>query len=219
MDNKLVIKKIQALLYDPPEKPVILGRITHEGRAKELIDLIIEEAKIPGEVRDADRIASVADRIKLPQDEHFVADFRKRPVIIHPLSGEEFDLKSLMQIEMEDITSDVERAIVFLADKYKNNKERFYLALWRELIGRLADDSESKSKLGQLWELLPADTRIPDHSIWEHERITAAIAGPCQNRLFCFFRSARCRTLLLLPVKPRTYGQEVICFLICHGAP
>ena len=187
MDNKLVIKKIQALLYDPPEKPVILGRITHEGRAKELMDLIIEEAKIPGEVRDADRIASVADRIKLPQDEHFVADFRKRPVIIHPLSGEEFDLKSLMQIEMEDITSDVERAIVFLADKYKNNKERFYLALWRELIGRLADDSESKSKLGQLWELLPADTRIPDHSIWEHKRITAAIAGALPKPAFLLF--------------------------------
>ena len=187
MDNNLVIKKIQALLHDPSEKAVILGRIAHEGRAKELMDRIIGEAKIPNEARDADRIASAADRINLPKDEHFVANFCKKPVIIHPLSGEEFDLKSSMQIEVDDITSDMERSIVFLADRYKGDKERFYLALWRELIGCLANDKDSRSKLGQLWELLPADIRIPDHSIWEHKRITAAIAGALPKPAFLLF--------------------------------
>ena len=33
MNDQLAIKKIQALLHDPPEKPIILGRIGHESRA------------------------------------------------------------------------------------------------------------------------------------------------------------------------------------------
>lgn len=187
MDNNLVIKKIQALLHDPPKKPVILGRIAHEGRAREIMGRIIDEVKIPGDVKTADHIASAADRINLPKDERFITDFRKNPVIIHPLSGKEFDLKSLMQIEMEDITSDVDRSIVFLADKYKGDKGRLYLALWRELLECLVNDKDSKSELGQLWELLPADTRIPDHSIWEHKRITSALAGALPKPAFLLF--------------------------------
>lgn len=58
MDNKLLIKKIQALLHDPPEKPIILGKIGHEGRAKEIMGEMIDEARIPEDVRTADHIAS-----------------------------------------------------------------------------------------------------------------------------------------------------------------
>jgi len=187
MNRELLIRKVQALLHDPQEKALILGKIGHEQRAREIMSCFIDQAAIPSDVRTADHIASAADRINLPEDEHFVADFCKRPVIIHPLSGKEFDLKSLMQIETEDIISDVDRSIVFLADKYKDNEERLYLALWRELIERLVNDNESRSKLGQLWELLPADTRIPDHSIWEHKRITAAVVGALPRPVFLLF--------------------------------
>ena len=41
--------------------------------------------------------------------------------------------------------------------------------------------------MGQLWELLPADTRIPDHSIWEHKRVTSAIAGALPKPAFLLF--------------------------------
>lgn len=187
MDEKLVIKKIQALLHDPPEKPIILGKIGHEGRAKEIMGGIIEEAKIPDDVRTADHIASAADRINLPKDEHFIADFCRNPVIMHPLSGRDFDLKSLAQVDMKDVTSTVDRAIVYLEDKYKDDNERIYLALWRELVERLKTDDKDAAKLGQLWELLPADTRIPDHSIWEHKRVTSAIAGALPKPAFLLF--------------------------------
>ena len=189
MDNKLLIKKIQAILHDPPEKPIILGKIGHEGRAKEIMSELglFDEARIPEDVRTADHIASAADRINLPQNEHFVADFCRKPVIIHPLSGKEFDLKSLAQVDMKDVTSTVDRAIVYLEDKYKDDNERIYLALWRELVERLKADPKDAAKLGQLWELLPADTRIPDHSIWEHKRVTSAIAGALPKPAFLLF--------------------------------
>ena len=188
MNDKLLIKKIQAILHDPPEKPILLARrIGHEGRAKEIMGGIIEEAKIPDDVRTADHIASAADRINLPKDEHFIADFCRNPVIMHPLSGRDFDLKSLAQMDIKDITATVDRAIVYLEDKYKDDNERIYLALWRELVERLKADPKNAAKLGQLWELLPADTRIPDHSIWEHKRVTSAIAGALPKPAFLLF--------------------------------
>src|SRR3990170_6428694 len=187
MDAKLLIKKIQALLHDPPEKPIILGKIGHEGRAKEIMGAIIDEANIPDDVRTADHIASAADRINLPKDEHFVTDFCRNPVIVHPLSGRQFDLKSLAQVDMRDITAIVDRSIVKLEDKYRGDNERLYLALWRELVESLKTDREGTARLGQLWELLPADTRIPDHSIWEHKKVTSAIAGALPKPAFLLF--------------------------------
>jgi CRISPR-associated protein Cmr2 len=188
MDDKLLIKKIQALLHDPPEKPIILGKIGHEGRAKEIMSELglLEEATIPPDVKTADHIASAADRINFPRDEHFVADFCRKPIIKHPLSAKEFDLKKLPD-DIADITAAVDRAVVSLADKYQDNNEQLYLSLWRKFIDSLMDKQNDTARLGQLWELLPADTRIPDHSIWEHKRITSAIAGAMPKPAFLLF--------------------------------
>ena len=187
MDEQLIVKKIQALLHDPPEKPIILGRIGHEGRAREVLGRIIDNAHIPDDVKNADHIASAADRINLPKDKDFVSDFLKEPVIIHPLSGKKFDLKSLAQLDIGEITSTVDNAISRLIDKYSKNNETLYLSLWRELAEYLKFEEVKGSCLGQLWELLPADTRIPDHSIWEHKRVTSAIAGALPKPAFLLF--------------------------------
>jgi len=188
MKKELLIKKIQALLHDPPEKPIILGKIGHEGRAKELMSELglLDEAAIPPDVKTADHIASAADRINFPVNEHFVADFCGKPIIKHPLSAKEFDLKKLPD-EIASITASVDRAVVNLESKYSGDKERLYLSLWRELLGSLMDKKNDVANLGQLWELLPADTRIPDHSIWEHKKVTSAIVGALPSPAFLLF--------------------------------
>lgn len=187
MDDKLLIKKIQALYHDPTEKAIILGRIGHESRARATMGEMIDEARIPEDVKTADYIASAADRINLPKDEHFRANFCGNPVILHPLSGKEFLLGNLAQIEIDKITAVVDEAVAELAENYKGDNEKIYLALWRCLVDSLIKKGEGKSKLGQLWELLPADTRIPDHSIWEHKRVTSAIAGALPKPAFLLF--------------------------------
>jgi len=188
MDDKLLIKKIQALLHDPPEKPIILGKIGHEGRAKEImVELgLLDEAKIPEDVKIADHIASAADRINLPIDEHLITNFRNEPIIKHPLSAKEFDLKKLPD-EISNITASVDRAIINIENKYSGDKKKLYLALWRELLDSLMNEENDRARLGQLWELLPADTRIPDHSIWEHKKVTSAIAGALPKPAFLLF--------------------------------
>ncbi|MBM4201756.1 MAG: type III-B CRISPR-associated protein Cas10/Cmr2, partial [Gammaproteobacteria bacterium] len=49
------------------------------------------------------------------------------------------------------------------------------MTFWR--FGPELDEENDNEKLGALWRLLPADTRIPDHSIWDHLDLTSAFAG------------------------------------------
>ena len=49
------------------------------------------------------------------------------------------------------------------------------LTLWR--FGPELREEADNGKLGELWKLLPADTRIPDHSIWDHLDLVSAFAG------------------------------------------
>jgi len=186
MDEKLIIKKIQALYHDPPEKAIILRRIGHESRAKAVLGEIIDDAKIPEDVKTADYIAAAADRINI-RDSGFTADFLKNPVIKHPLSAKEFDLKSLAQIEVEQITRAIDNVTGGIAESFKGENEKIYLHLWRTMLDRLRESGNGDSKMGQLWELLPADTRIPDHSIWDHKRVTSAIAGALPDPAFFLF--------------------------------
>ncbi|MEW6419776.1 MAG: type III-B CRISPR-associated protein Cas10/Cmr2 [Nitrospirota bacterium] len=183
MDNKILVTKIQALLHDPPEKALILGKIGHEGRAVDLMNIIESSASITDETKDADHIASASDRINFPKDIEARVDFSKEPVIIHPLSGKEFNIplsatSAISGMDYKQVMINVDNAIKEIASEYSDLELR-YLSLWAELQKIIKDIEKEygSSALGQLWELLPADTRIPDHSIWEHRRVTSAIAG------------------------------------------
>ncbi len=50
---------------------------------------------------------------------------------------------------------------------------RAVLTLWR--LGPVS--APSGLDLGEVWRLLPADARVPDHSIWEHLALASAFAG------------------------------------------
>ncbi|RMD64751.1 type III-B CRISPR-associated protein Cas10/Cmr2 [Candidatus Parcubacteria bacterium] len=69
---------------------------------------------------------------------------------------------------------------------YKADFEKIYLSLWRELLS-LLEQRREEDGMGQLWEVLPADTRVPDHSIWEHRRVTSAIAAALPEPAFLLF--------------------------------
>ncbi len=183
MNREILIKKIQALLHDPPEKALILGKVGHEERASNLMRIIEGSASIANETKDADHIASASDRINFPRDIEAKVDFSKEPVIIHPLSGKEFKIppsatSAITGIDYKRVMDAVGDTVKEIALKYPDLESR-YLSLWAELyeIIKVKEKEYGNSALGQLWELLPADTRIPDHSIWEHRRVASAIAG------------------------------------------
>jgi CRISPR-associated protein Cmr2 len=149
-------------------------------------------------VRRADWWAAAADRPQWPMEEITVetragetktlkvADWAqvrwtKSPQLVHPLTGETVDLGSLADTEVADIKqrafdhfSGLMRALG-PADRETRDWRRIALAYWR--FGPELLEEVDNGKLGALWPLLPADTRVPDHSIWEHLDLTSAFAG------------------------------------------
>lgn len=176
--------KIKALLHDPPHKPISLmnQRESHEKVGQDLIAILLgaENADIPDAVKKADHIASAADRYSFPfdwaQPWRFSKNFLKSPVLIHPISGECIPLENLKALDVEEVKSVTKQAIQEIADTYPSDEQR-YLALWRLLPDLVKKHEAGNAALGELWDLLPADTRIPDHSIWSHQRIVSALAG------------------------------------------
>lgn len=101
----------------------------------------------------------------------------KQPVLIHPLTGKPFDLGHLGDTDIGDIKSrsfdHFSRLILKEAEHV--DWQRTLLAFWR--FGPELREDDDSGKLGYLWPLLPADTRVPDHSIWDHLDLTSAFAG------------------------------------------
>ncbi|MCK6556861.1 type III-B CRISPR-associated protein Cas10/Cmr2 [Candidatus Binatia bacterium] len=180
--------KVGAWLHDPAEKALVLFRdpAGHEGgTVAVLARAAFGEAGITREesdiVRRADWWASAADRPQFPRDEkdHRYASwaqvrFASSPVLIHPLSGERFELGSLEDVEIDALKAvslDHLRDLICRTASGETDWRRSFLSLWRR------GPTLPAPELGALWTVLPADTRIPDHSIWEHLRLVSALAG------------------------------------------
>jgi CRISPR-associated protein Cmr2 len=194
--------KLAARLHDPAEKSLVLFRdpAGHEGGTvrslRELLDLGKEPEGAANEltkhrlfrngwsrgletiVKRADWWAAAADRPQWPT--RVELRWSRSPALIHPLSGEVLDLVTLQETGIGDIKdrsfSHFERLYKaacpdFQAIDYK----KLLLAFWR--FGPELVEDEDFGKLGALWRLLPADTRTPDHSIWDHLDLVSAFAG------------------------------------------
>ena len=145
-------------------------------------------------VQRADWWASAADRPQWPMEEATVpardgrtrtraiaewaqVHWARNPTLIHPLNGKKFDLGSLADTDFHDVKdrsrTHFERLVVPDGDAI--DWRRTLLAFWR--FGPELREEADNGTLGQLWPLLPADTRIPDHSIWDHLDLVSAFAG------------------------------------------
>ena len=104
-------------------------------------------------------------------------DWAKNSQLIHPLSGWNAPTEWFADVDPVEIRNRSLSHFESLTDaKYSDSDwKQKLLACWR--FGPELGDSEGNSKLGELWPLLPADTRVPDHSIWDHLDLTSAFAG------------------------------------------
>ncbi len=168
-----------AWLHDPPDKALNIQR--HVSRAKRYLGAALKRAIENSELQHhADQVASAIERLPMPHWE--ASDLARvgaeRMYRVHPLSGKRMDLPAERELHAEAI----EAAIAELVDLVDSPQQRFFL-LWRMLPERLAAS-------GELYSRLPADTRVPDHSIWQHLDTTAALqvawAGGRGAAFLCF---------------------------------
>jgi CRISPR-associated protein Cmr2 len=154
-----------AFLHDPPDKALDIRG--HVRRACRYASVAVGQAIAADMVGGLpDQLASIAERVPLPtageRGALAVSPSDGRLTVFHPLSAERSDM-ALGQID-ENRTN---RAIAEVVSGLDSPRDRF-LAVWRLLPGKLAADWSWSA-------LLPADTRIPDHTIWHHLDTTAGL--------------------------------------------
>ncbi len=152
-----------AWLHDPPDKALDIAR--HQARARRYAAAALGDQVSEAEMKDrSDSLAAVAERLPCPHWSVHRVDMEDGKLSIrHPLSGAE----RTIEVQAVEETR-VLRAIENLVADVDATEARF-LALWRmlpEVLGREA---------GPWLPQLPADTRVPDHSIWRHLDMTAGL--------------------------------------------
>jgi CRISPR-associated protein Cmr2 len=184
-------QKIVQFLHDPPSKPFAMrpGMGGHEARAKEIFERL---AGVPFKYRWRwpDWAATGADRPVLPR---FQVHWWLQPYVTHPLAGpdhvlsvkapsETHSIRLLQEEELNDLerlapddalTQEATEAGPKALTDWNDAaalQETFYF-LWRSYMR-----GPKRDPLSMLWEVMPADSRCPDHSVWNHMRMTSALA-------------------------------------------
>ncbi len=169
--------KVKAFLHDPPEKPLILGLGDgHEASSLKYIKASLgeDESFDKNKWKFADHVASAADRTSFPMDiSKFQVNFRKNPIITHPTAGTNYKLGDFSQIDAKEIQESVLKACNEIREKSDGDYEKMYLYLWKYFPEIITKHEPKNSKIGLLWKYLPADTRIPDHSVLDHSKMVS----------------------------------------------
>lgn len=195
-------QKLRFFLHDPIDK--VLKIPGHEGRAEDIADAFGTSTPDKAEVGLFDIIASGLDRASLPgyssdKSKNGAIDFSDSPQITHPVSGGA-PLKFVGTFESANNTT---RQIVDLIKNDTNrldtiwNKQTYFNYLFFVLRKRVI--TENCGSLGHLWDRLPADSRIPDHSIWNHCGMVSAL---CTSFAESDLNSASMVVFSILPVQP-----------------
>lgn len=155
---------IFAFLHDPPDKALDIKG--HEGRARLYLEAATSSVVDRRQIKMmADVDAAIAERLPMPtagsEGERAVGPDYAGLLINHPLSAKPISI-SAPSID-KDAVCDCIREIVEGLDRPRD----VFLALWRLLPEKLAG-------IDPAYWLMPADTRVPDHTIWHHLDVTAA---------------------------------------------
>jgi CRISPR-associated protein Cmr2 len=187
------LKRLLGLEQLPPE--------TIDPDNDEVLARVLFKQGLPVElyrhVQRADWWAAAADRPQFPMQEIATPNgktfavaqgsqvrWTKQPVLIHPLTGETYDLNEHGGLSDTDFKDIKKRSFAHFSALLKqldaqggstHDLRKTLLTFWR--FGPELAEEDDNGKLGELWRLLPADTRIPDHSIWDHLDLTSAFAG------------------------------------------
>jgi CRISPR-associated protein Cmr2 len=164
-------RKLSAYLHDPPEKALDIA--WHKSRAEaHQAGHDIEDAVF---ARDADHTAAAADRLPWPIYPHLECRFDgqlnhfKHPLGKATLKIEPFPTTDLATDSAWKSRPKLDR----VADGADFDRAQFfaYWRLWRWWASDVHAPQDPRMAF------LPADTRLPDHTIWAHNSLVSALQG------------------------------------------
>lgn len=156
-------RKLHAFLHDSPDKACNIAG--HEDRAA-MLKALDQFGKDEFFDKQADWAASAADRIPFPHHSQLREKLSDLPAFNHPLGGASIP-------KGKDFASEAEAFAVSQKTRpflFNDDARASFICAWR-FWRNWASDSDPR------FTSLPADTRIPDHSIWHHMGVTSAFQG------------------------------------------
>lgn len=176
-DDQYWERKMQIFLHDPMDKALRIQG--HEERAGRIADAFGIGTASKSDVGLFDIIAAGLDRANLPgyspnDAQNGAVDFVKYPQITHPITpglltfSEKFSTADQTNRQIVDIIHQDTASTDIRWDKQTYFNYLFFV-LRKRLI------AENAGNLGFLWDRIPADSRISDHSIWNHAAMVSAI--------------------------------------------
>lgn len=199
-----------AWLHDPPDKALDIRG--HEARARSYIEAVVGNRPDQGELHGLhDQIASAVERLPLPKhdDARAVRFTREQAHCVHPMSGEAYQLGPGIFADSEATRiAAVKAAIENIVQNLTTSKQKF-LALWRVLPEKLP------------WmKQVPADTRVPDHSILQHMDATAAFSCALKGHAaFLSFKLGPVQPFIEASRKTQDLlsGSYILAWLVFHA--
>lgn len=196
--------KLSLWLHDPVHKMFDLRR--HESFATDLAELLHVTTPVKDFYQNADMMAAGLTRTALPKfstdtAQNGAINFSDSAVATHPLVNEtllHLDIPAVradaLHIGLRDLlTKDLgldrsiedlqaipreERPLSGFFDR-RNSPEEWAKALYFYLFFTFKKRlrQENVGGLGAVWDILPADSRMPDHPLWHHLGLTSAIGS------------------------------------------
>lgn len=168
---------MQVFLHDPMDKALRIQG--HEERAGRIADAFGIGTASKSDVGLFDIIAAGLDRANLPgyspnDTQNGAVDFAEHPQITHPIApgrlifSEKFSSADQTNRQIVDIIHQDTASTDVRWDKQTYFNYLFFVLRRRLIV-------ENAGNLGFLWNRIPADSRIPDHSIWNHAAMVSAI--------------------------------------------
>ncbi|EKD51376.1 MAG: hypothetical protein ACD_62C00269G0002 [uncultured bacterium] len=190
-DSNYWNEKFAAYLHDPFDK---VFRIQgHESRAGSLLGLFGLEKPLDEFWKIADSIAAGFERGQIPsysanENKNGAIDFINDPCLTHPTADRAHlhiqlpdgcDIETVHKKLLESLKENIgmKPGDGGYSDSFKGDEARFAQArvIYTHLALRTALANNNVANLGALWHRIPADSRFPDHSIWQHTGLTSAI--------------------------------------------
>lgn len=206
-------RKIVALLHDPPDKVLAIPK--HKERAGALMQTALRglpnvpPTGVPEaawtDANKADTVAAAADRLNFPEGLSAPCN-----LVVHPLSAQ----KMLLMAFDSQKSSRAQTRVVEVLSKQTAEPQRRFLLLWRCL-----QDELSRHEHDVPWELLPADTRIPDHSLLSHARVASAFANCLPSPATLLFTIGPVQGFIATARKTRDLwmGSFLLSYLTWHA--
>ncbi|HZR18958.1 MAG TPA: type III-B CRISPR-associated protein Cas10/Cmr2 [Verrucomicrobiae bacterium] len=212
-------RKLLAFLHDPPEKGYDYGP-RHKERAEQYKNRILGAGIWGG--HEPDWAAAAADRFVFPDGKKLSqlegSGLGGGVSFVHPLSGEQAVLSFPSEEDAGDLVSSV------FPEFGGGDPSTQYWLLWRGWLHFCVTHASGQKLGAEALAYLPADTRVPDSTIWHHNAVVSALEatrGPDQklHPAFLLFQLGPVQDFIAQACSTRDLwsGSYLLSWMIAHA--